>query len=359
MTEGIPGVDTSGADVRIVTSGGRCFAAHTHVLASASTVLEKQLERAEKRRTTSGGGKTIRILGVPCDAVSAFLSFIYTSRCSAEEMERYGVHLLVLSHVYCVGRLKRECERGLARTVTAESVVDLLQLARMCDAAYLKMRCLKVLEGGFKEVEATEGWKFLQAHDPFLELELLQFLDDAESRKKRRMRSRDEQGLYMELNEAMDCLEHICMEGCTTVGPHDGGPPNQTKKGPCQRYSTCMGLQLLIRHFATCGRKVHGGCSRCKRLWQLLRLHSSICERPEPCKVPLCEQFKMKLSVEKKGEDGKWRLLVRKVVSAKAISSLSQRERKLNHNPTMVVGWDDEDFSATQQKHEIFSFGTF
>jgi len=127
----------------------------------------------------------------------------------------------------------------------------------------------------------------------------------------------------------MECLEHICTEGCTTVGPYDMEPTKN--RGPCGKFATCQGLQFLIRHFATCKRRISGGCSRCKRMWQLLRLHSSICDQSDVCRVPLCRQFKMKAQEEmkKRTEDAiRWRLLVRKVTSAKAISSLSLPKRK-------------------------------
>lgn len=104
-------------------------------------------------------------------------------------------------------------------------------------------------------------------------------------RQRRRRRKREEQGVYMELSEAMECLQHIFTEGCTDVGPFDQEP----RRSPCVRFATCRGLQHLIRHFAACDHRRHRrSCPRCKRMWQLLRLHSSICDQPDPCKVPLC-----------------------------------------------------------------------
>lgn len=93
----------------------------------------------------------------------------------------------------------------------------------------------------------------------------------------------------------MECLEHICTEGCTSVGPHDVEPTK--KKGPCSKFSTCQGLQLLIGHFATCKKRVNGGCLRCKRMWQLLRLHSSICDQSDSCRVPLCRYLIISISL--------------------------------------------------------------
>ena len=122
---------------------------------------------------------------------------------------------------------------------------------------------------------------------------IFRFLDDFLQRKKRRRRHRREQNLYMKLSEAMECIEHICTDGRTWVGPSSNLDNNkstsQVKTGPCGAFSTCYGLQLLIRHFTVCKKRVDGkGCLRCKRMIQLLRLHSSICDQSECCRVPLC-----------------------------------------------------------------------
>ncbi|XP_059657225.1 BTB/POZ and TAZ domain-containing protein 1-like [Cornus florida] len=310
-------------NVQIVTSGGLRIPAHCSILASASPVLESIIDQPRKHRSSE---KTIPIVGVPSDAVVVFVRFLYSSSCTEEDMEKYGIHLLALSHVYLVPHLKQRCTKGLIQRLTIENVVDVLQLARLCDAPDLYLKCMKLVNNSFKAVEETEGWKFLQNHDPLLELEVLQFIDETELRRKRRRRYREEQNLYLQLSEAMECLEHICTEGCTTVGPYNVDPTKN--RGPCSKFTTCQGLQRSIRHFATCKRRVNGGCVQCKRMWQLLRLHSSICDQSDLCKVPLCRQFKLKVQEEKKGDDARWKLLVRKVVSAKAISSLSQTKRK-------------------------------
>ncbi|XP_049409758.1 BTB/POZ and TAZ domain-containing protein 1-like [Solanum stenotomum] len=320
--------EMSEVDIQIVTSGGLRIPAHSAVLAAASTVLENILVRPGKRR---GSERTIRILGVPYDAVSVFIRFLYSFKCTEEQMKRHGIHLLALSHVYLVPQLKQRCTKGLAERLTIENAVDVLQLARLCDAPDLYLKSMKFLSSNFKKVEETEGWKFLQHHDPWLELEILQFMDEAELRKKRTRRHKRELSLYLQLSEAMDCLEHICTEGCTSVGPLDKEP--SIKRQPCSKFDTCQGLQLLIRHFATCKRRTNGGCLRCKRMWQILRLHASICDQPNDCQVPLCRQFKLK--VLQKGDDELWKSLVRKVVSARAMSSLSLPKRKREEEPKM------------------------
>ncbi|KAL4383292.1 hypothetical protein GQ457_15G006600 [Hibiscus cannabinus] len=310
-------------DVQILTSGGLRISAHSRILAMVSPVLENIIERPVKHRSSD---RLIPILGVPCDAVSAFIEYLYNSTCKEDQMEKYGLHLLVLSHVYLVPQLKQRCTRGVSERLTAENVVDVLQLARLCDAPDLYLKCMKQVAARFKTVEQTEGWKFMQDHDPWLELEILKFINEDELRRKRTRRHRKEQNMYLQLSDGIECLEHICREGCTTVGPYDVEPK---KPVPCDKYSTCHGVQMLIKHFAVCKRRANGfGCSRCKQMWQLLRLHSSVCDHPDSCRVPLCRQFKLKTQQQKLSDDAKWKILVKKVSSAKAMSSLSLPKRK-------------------------------
>ena len=87
------------------------------------------------------------------------------------------MHLLALSHVYLVPQLKQRCIKALTERLTTENVVDVLQLARLCDAPDLFLKCMKMLTNHFRAVEKTEGWKFLQNNDPWLELEILRFMD--------------------------------------------------------------------------------------------------------------------------------------------------------------------------------------
>ncbi|RWW15943.1 hypothetical protein GW17_00020197 [Ensete ventricosum] len=185
--------DTPPTDVQIVTSGRRRLPAHSTVLvisetpppthaASASPVLESMLHRP--RKGGSNREMEIPVLGVPCDAVHAFLRLLYSARCvsPAEEEEtvgEHGMHLLVLSHAYGVGWLKRACERVLSSRLTAEGVVDVLVLAQQCDAPRLHLRCMQLLAEDFPAVEQTEAWRFLQDHDPWLELDILRFVEDA------------------------------------------------------------------------------------------------------------------------------------------------------------------------------------
>ncbi|KAJ6842621.1 BTB/POZ and TAZ domain-containing protein 2-like [Iris pallida] len=323
------------ADTQVVTSGGLIIPAHSNVLASASPVLERIVYRPRKHWQSE---RVVQILGVPSDAVVVFLQFLYSpsrqllsclTPLSSEEgkgaIEKYGIQLLALSHKYRVEWLKRGCEVGLAQGLTAETVVDVFQIAKLCDASRLYRRCAGFVYKDFPSVQQSEGWRFVQKNDPRLELEMLQYVQDVDQRKKRWWRQRADQEMYRQLSEAMECLEHICTQGCTIIGPHDKDPPPTKNRGAaCPSSRTCEGLQLLIRHFATCSKRLS---PEAKRMWQLFRLHSIICDLPDSCKVPLCKQFKTKGRIQGKGDDAIWRLLAKKVVTARAMSSLAKRER--------------------------------
>ena len=88
----------------------------------------------------------------------------------------------------------------------------------------------------------------------------------------------------------MEALVHICRDGCRTIGPHD--KVFKEDQAPC-RYEACKGLELLVRHFAGCKLRVPGGCIHCKRMWQLLELHSRLCADSDMCRVPVCRSISL------------------------------------------------------------------
>ncbi|KAJ6740753.1 BTB/POZ AND TAZ DOMAIN-CONTAINING PROTEIN 3 [Salix purpurea] len=105
------------------------------------------------------------------------------------------------------------------------------------------------------------------------------------SEKTREVAEIEERKLYLQLYEAMEALLHICKDGCRTIGPCD-----KMLKGSqvACNFPACKGLESLVRHFSKCNSRVPGGCIHYKRMWQLLEVHSGMCEEPSSCKVPLC-----------------------------------------------------------------------
>lgn len=304
------------ADVCINTDNGGVVYAHSNILAMASPVLRGMLKQASRR----GRWRTISIFGVPHDAVQVFIRYLYTSSYEKEEMDEFVLHLLVLSHVHMVPQLKRECEQKLELgLLTIDNVVDVFQLALLCDAPRLSLICHRKVIKNFKAVSATEGWKSMKQSHPVLEKEIVESVIDEESIKKERIRKMKERKIYLQLYEAMEALVHICRDGCRTIGPHD---KDFRANQPC-KYEACKGLELLVRHFAGCKLRVPGGCVHCKRMWQLLELHSRLCVDPDYCRVPLCRNFKQRISTQSKKDEIRWKILVEKILRTRGIGIAS------------------------------------
>lgn len=99
---------------------------------------------------------------------------------NAEEMKEYILHLLLLSHVYVVPHLKRECERQLENgLLNIENLIDVFQLALLCDAPRLSLICHRMILDNFKAVSATEGWNVMKEAHPMLEKEILRTVNEA------------------------------------------------------------------------------------------------------------------------------------------------------------------------------------
>ncbi|XP_057528986.1 BTB/POZ and TAZ domain-containing protein 4 [Amaranthus tricolor] len=302
------------ADVVVHTDSGGQIYVHASILGMTSPVIRQLLKQSK----TKSRRRSISIQGVPHDAVRVFLRFLYSSCYNAEEMKEYILHLLVLSHVYVVPYLKRECERQLENgLLNIENLIDVFQLALLCDAPRLSLICHRMILDNFKAVSATEGWNVMKEAHPMLEKEILRTVNEANARRKECLIKRNERMVYVQLYEAMEALVHIYRDGCKTIGPRDKELTED--QHPCG-YTACKGLELLVRHFAGCKLRVPGGCAHCKRMWQLLELHSRLCISSEACRVPVCRNFKERSMKQNKKEEMRWKILARKIVRSKSIS---------------------------------------
>lgn len=120
------------------------------------------------------------------DRVDA-LTFKYSSILflwSYEEdlLKEHALQLLVLSHAYAIPSLKQLCEWQIEHgLLTIEAVIDIFQLAMLCDAPRLSLISHRFILKNFKSVCATEGWRVMKASHPVLENELLVSFIDEES----------------------------------------------------------------------------------------------------------------------------------------------------------------------------------
>ncbi|XP_022885991.1 BTB/POZ and TAZ domain-containing protein 4-like [Olea europaea var. sylvestris] len=304
------------ADVSILMDYDNVIYAHASILGAASPVLKGMLKQSRGHRRNRK--QAISIRGVPPEAVRVFIRFLYSSCYEEEKIEEFALPLLVLSHVYVVPRLKRLCELWLEQELmNTENVIDIFQLALLCDAPRLSFICHRFILRNFKPVSASEGWKIMKKSHPKLEKEIIESVIYEDVAKKERSRKINERKTYLQLYEAMEALVHICRDGCRTIGPHD--KILRDDQAPC-KYEACKGLEMLIRHFAQCKLRGPGGCIHCKRMWQILELHSRLCADSDLCKVPLCRNFRQRRRKQNKKEDIRWRILVRKIVRSRSIA---------------------------------------
>ncbi|RLM73574.1 BTB/POZ and TAZ domain-containing protein 2-like [Panicum miliaceum] len=143
-----------------------------------------------RRGGRGGGGYAVRVLGAPSDAVLAFLHLLYAARAEAAVVAAHGPQLLALAHAYRVGWLKRAAEASVSARLAPGAAVDMLKLAGLCDAPRLRAARARLAARDRAAVEASDGWRFARRHDPALELELLQLLEDARRRRERWARAR-------------------------------------------------------------------------------------------------------------------------------------------------------------------------
>ncbi|KAK2641593.1 hypothetical protein Ddye_023356 [Dipteronia dyeriana] len=317
--------EAHGADVYIITEDLSCIPAHSSFLSIASPALGNILQQSKVKN----GIRNIKIPGVPCEALYVFIRFLYSSCYEEEDLKKFVLHLLVLSHSFLVPPLKRVCINHLEHGwLTKDNVIDVLQLARICDVPRLSFICVRVVVKDFKSISSTQGWKVMKHANPALEQELVEAVVEEDSRKQERLRKMEERKVYLQLHEAMEALLHICRDGCRTIGPRD-----KKLKGSqvACNFLACKGLEALVRHFSNCKARVPGGCVHCKRMWQLLELHSRMCNEPDICKVPLCRHLKEKMQQNSKKDEEKWKLLVSKVITAKkALGPFSARHAGLS-----------------------------
>ncbi|CAN7134682.1 unnamed protein product [Brassica rapa subsp. narinosa] len=300
----------TGADTYVEVDNKSHFLAHSYILAAASPVMPQLLNQSRDKK----GNSHLKFLGVPQEAVYMFIRFLYSCSYEEEDMKKYVLPLLVLSHCYSVPSLKRVCVEVLGQGwINKENVIDVLQLARTCDAARISFLCVSMVIRDFKSVSSTEGWKVMTRGDRKLEQELLEAVVEADARKKERRKKVEERRMYLELYEAVEALVHIYREGCGTIGPR--GKALKGSKAVCE-FSACKGVEGGLRHFLGC-KSARASCGHCKRMWQLIQLHSCLCGSSDSCEVPLCRNFKEKMKKISKREESKWRLLAENVTTAK------------------------------------------
>ena len=151
-------------DVTLVVAGEKEFKAHKVVLATQSQFFKTKFES----RWSSGAGQQhcnnrIEMTDVPANVMEAVLSYMYTGTVT-NGIDEIATETLTTAEDYGLEGLRRMCEASLAKTLTSESVVDMLIFADNHNAVDLRKECIKYISSNASIVRNSEGWKKL--NDP-------------------------------------------------------------------------------------------------------------------------------------------------------------------------------------------------
>ncbi|KAJ6670636.1 BTB/POZ AND TAZ DOMAIN-CONTAINING PROTEIN 4 [Salix viminalis] len=154
-------------------------------------------------------------------------------------MEDCVLHLLVLSHVFVVPSLKQICIQQLEHGfLTSENVVDIVQLALLCDAPGLATFVIAMIPKNFREISMTEGWKVMKKSAtqttgkrhrwcPWLMKKICKGRELEDQRRERSISNYTKQWRLLFI---------YARDGCRTIGPHDKAFPRDNR-APLQLFS--------------------------------------------------------------------------------------------------------------------------
>ena len=138
-------------DVTIVTSEKE-LKAHKVVLVSQSSFFETRLEE----RWTEHGGNRIELRDVPAVTMDTILTYMYTGK--VVDIDKAAHELLPRADEYQLDGLKTLCEEALCKSLTAQSVIDILVMADTHNAPNLKQSCLTFIAQNISDVKKSSAW---------------------------------------------------------------------------------------------------------------------------------------------------------------------------------------------------------
>ena len=138
-------------DVTIVTSEKE-FKAHKVVLISQSAFIETRLEE----RWTEHGGNRIEMRDVSAVTMDTILTYMYTGKVA--DIDKAAHELLPRADEYQLDGLKTLCEEALCKSLTAQSVIDVLMMADTHNAPNLKQSCLTFIAKNISDVKKSPAW---------------------------------------------------------------------------------------------------------------------------------------------------------------------------------------------------------
>jgi speckle-type POZ protein len=138
-------------DITLVTEDKE-FKAHKVVLVSQSPFFATRFEE----RWTEQSGNRIDMTDLPTDIMEAILAYMYTG--NVVNVAQIAHKLLPKAEEYQLEGLKVSCEEALSKTLTVQSVIDVLLLADIHNAQNLKRCCLVFIAKNISAVKKTSKW---------------------------------------------------------------------------------------------------------------------------------------------------------------------------------------------------------
>ena len=139
-----------------IACGDKEFKVHKAVLASQSPVFKTMFEVDMKEKASS----TIEITDSPPAVVSDLVTYLYTG--TAPDIRVHATELLNFANRYELHRLFTMCENKLKMKLKVANVVDVLLLAHLHSAHYLKKACMNFIQTHKANVCKTSRWQFLK-----------------------------------------------------------------------------------------------------------------------------------------------------------------------------------------------------
>lgn len=170
-----------------ISANGREFRAHKAILAARSPMFKGMFSHDMKETKYN----RVEVPDVDPDVLDEMLRFIYTGKSILEprlqikeqkdqkEQEReqhLAIELLQAANKYQLDRLKLICEEALHKTLSADSVAEILALADLYNAAQLKNQAIEFISTHATEVIETDGWHRMVRENPHLVAEVFKAL---------------------------------------------------------------------------------------------------------------------------------------------------------------------------------------
>lgn len=171
-----------------IHANGREFKAHKAILAARSPMFKGMFSHAMKETKYN----RVDVTDVDPDVLQEMLRFIYTGKTLLEprlqinkeqkdqkEQEReqhLAIELLQAANKYQLDRLKLICEEALYKTLSSDSVAEILLLADLYNAAQLKNQAIEFITTHANEVIETDGWERMAKQNTQLVAEVFRAL---------------------------------------------------------------------------------------------------------------------------------------------------------------------------------------